>query len=204
MIFLYFLLAVLILIVLLLVCPLGVAASLSSSKLRLKLIVLGIPITIPTAKKTKKPKRSKAKKAKKTKAKGQEDAAKPKRAKKSTDVMEILELVSDILPHIGRFFGRLCKSIIISRLEIFLLLYNEDYSKLGRAVGCANAVLSGIRPALASTFTLRDYRASASGSFGIDYKNIAVDAKIFVVPIVIIVAALKLGIFIFKRYRRQS
>lgn len=188
----------------LLVCPVGIYMNLNSSKLALKIIFLGIPIKIPTERKAK----AKTKKVKKRKnfiknTKPKDDTKTEKKNKK-LDIIGILELVGEILPDVGKFLGRLGKGIIISKLEIFLLLYDEDYAKLGKTVGYANGLLFSVQHILARAFTLKNYKSLAAGSFGIEQKNTVVELKIWLSPVVPLVALIRLGVSAITKYIKHS
>ena len=121
--------------------------------LRLRLLWL-FPVSIlPQKEKPEKPPKKKKKpkppKPKKEKPKAKRDPGEA--------VLEIFQLINDLLPRIGEFFGRLTRGVVISRCRIALVVSGEEADAVGIACGRAYALGYGAYSVLSGVVRVKEF-----------------------------------------------
>jgi len=103
-----------------------------------------------------------------------EKAAKPKREKKARApkaqkekpqakrdpgeiLLEVFQLVNDLLPRVGEFFGRLARGITVSRCRIALVVSGEEADAAGIACGRAYALGYGAYSVLSGVVRVEEF-----------------------------------------------
>lgn len=153
----YIILGILGLLVLLFLAPAGVEVLFRREVLTLRLRVLwvfSIPILPRKEESLEKTRRAKKKKA-------PEQAKKQKKPAPSKDplerVMEVLCLINDLLPHAGRFLGRVLRGITLSRCRVALIVSGEEAADAGIATGRAYALAYGAYSILQRYIRVREF-----------------------------------------------
>ncbi|MEG2087400.1 MAG: DUF2953 domain-containing protein [Angelakisella sp.] len=113
-------------------------------------------------KKPKKPK--KAGHEKKAKQGKRKKAERPSSPKKPMTTGELLELIDDLLPEIGRLFGRLLRALTVS-CTLRLTVFQEDAAETALQCGKLNGVLYSIYVLLAGMVRLREYDVAVQPCF---------------------------------------
>lgn len=183
-VFRYILLGILAFLLLLLFAPVKVEVVFRGNVLSLRLRLLWlIPITILPAKEKKPGKEKPAKKPKKTK--------KPKEKKPEKkhllsgkappkgpveQVLDILELVSDLLPSLTRSMGYILRRLTLSRCRVALIVSGEEADEVGIACGRAYAVAYAAQSALRGAIRVKEFVFNVLPDF-ISGQNVA-DAEV--------------------------
>lgn len=179
----YILLGILAFFLLLLFAPVKVEAVYRAEVLSLRLRLLwlfSIPI-LPAKEKKKKPRKKKApKKPKKAKEKKPEEKhiqsgkAPPKNPVEQ--VLDILALVNDLLPHLTGSMGYILKRLTLSRCRVALIISGEEADEVGIACGRAYAAAYAAQSVLRGAVRVKEFVFNVLPDF-ISGKNVA-DAEV--------------------------
>ena len=123
--------------------------------LRLRFLWL-FPVTVlPKKERTEKAARPKRKKKAKA-PKAQKEKPQAKRDPGEI-LLEVFQLVNDLLPRVGEFFGRLARGITVSRCRIALVVSGEEADAAGIACGRAYALGYGAYSVLSGVVRVEEF-----------------------------------------------
>ena len=71
--------------------------------------------------------------------------------------MEVFQLVNDLLPRVGEFFGRLARGVTVSRCRIALVVSGEEADAAGIACGRAYALGYGAYSVLSGVVRVEEF-----------------------------------------------
>lgn len=153
----YLLFGLLGLLVLLLFAPVKAEMVWRRSVFHLRLRFLWLfPVTV-LPKKERPEKAARPKRKKKAKApKAQKEKPQAKRDP-SEALLEVFQLVNDLLPRVGEFFGRLARGITVSRCRIALVVSGEEADAAGIACGRAYALGYGAYSVLSGVVRVEEF-----------------------------------------------
>lgn len=170
----------------LLLIPLRLECICRAGSWRVRLVVLGFGTVLY-------PEQPKKKKKQQKTDKPEPEQAEPQKKKKTGEqlAMDGLQLINDLLPHLGRLLGRILRGITVRRLRLRFAVTGEDAAQVGIRYGQAQALCYTIYSELASMVRLREAKIAPIPDFtGANPVPLEADLRLSVSPMVILCAAL--------------